>query len=412
MRKLIRPIAIVLGVILLGIGGFALYVEIDGIPKYTPEPIALHVNATPEKVARGKHLAAMLCVECHLDATTGGLTGKDMGAPPAFGVIYSKNITNDPKVGIGAWTDGEIAYLLRTGIAKDGQYIPPYMAKLPHMADDDIEAVIAFLRSDDPWVKARDTANVDSKPAFLTKFLSHVAWKPLAYPTKKIEMPPQGDEIALGKYLTWNLDCWTCHSSDFKKLNVMEPEKTPGYLGGGNDLGMDHGRHVTTPNVTFDDTGIGKWSRADFVKALRTRLRPDGSIIQEPMMSYFELSDEEAGSMYEYMKTAPKISNEIERNAAPPNAGSAAVAGASPETEGARIYHKYACNGCHGETGVGTCDLRPGSQKYPADEDLKAFIQHPQSKVSDSRMPQWDGVIHDDEYAPLIAHVRSLGAAE
>lgn len=67
------------------------------------------------------------------------------------GKIYSQNITQDSTYGIGNWTDAELLYLLRTGIKKDGQYIPPYMAKLTVTSDQDINAIISFLRSDDPW---------------------------------------------------------------------------------------------------------------------------------------------------------------------------------------------------------------------------------------------------------------------
>ena len=42
--------------------------------------------------------------------------------------------------------------------------------------------------------------------------------------------------------------------------------------------------HVIAPNITPDrDTGIGKWSEADIVVALRNGKRPDGSIIGPPM---------------------------------------------------------------------------------------------------------------------------------
>ena len=61
-----------------------------------------------------------------------------------FGVIYSKNITKDPEHGIGKWTDGELLYLLRTGIKPDGRFLP-VMAKLQKMSDEDIQSIVAFF---------------------------------------------------------------------------------------------------------------------------------------------------------------------------------------------------------------------------------------------------------------------------
>src|SRR5215470_12954726 len=112
--------------ILLAVGAFLAYVAATGIPKYAPGNLQMKVEITPEKVARGKKFAGLLCATCHMDPTTRKLTGKRMvDAPPEFGMIFSKNITKDPSAGIGSWTDGQIIYLLRTGIDRTGQYLPP-----------------------------------------------------------------------------------------------------------------------------------------------------------------------------------------------------------------------------------------------------------------------------------------------
>ena len=162
----------------------------------------------------------MLCVNCHSDPKTGKLTGTQMlDAPTEFGKIFSANITQDKTHGIGDWTDAELMYLLRTGIKKDGKYAPPYMAKLPTMADEDIEAIIAFLRSDDPLVAADATEDFPTEPSLLTKFLCMVAFKPLPMPKQEIILPDTTDKIALGKYLAHNLECFSCHSADFKTNN-------------------------------------------------------------------------------------------------------------------------------------------------------------------------------------------------
>lgn len=187
MRKLLKWLGLGLaGIVVLLLIAF-LYLNFTPIPSYEIEPVAFESRSSPEILTRGEKLTAMLCANCHLNNKTGKLTGKRMeDAPPEFGEIYAMNITQDKEYGIGEWTDAEILYLLRTGIKKDGQYSPPYMAKLPLMADDDINAIIAFLRSDHLMVNADSTPDIPSKPSVLTKFLSRIAFKPYPMPDAPI----------------------------------------------------------------------------------------------------------------------------------------------------------------------------------------------------------------------------------
>ena len=67
------------------------------------------------------------------------------------------------------------------------------------------------------------------------------------------------------------------------------------------------------------------------------------------------------------------------------------------------------CQSCHGATGLGIADLRMASRKYPDDASLKARIQNPAAFLPDSRMPKFEGVVAEQDYAPLLAYVRWLG---
>jgi cytochrome c2 len=55
-------------------------------------------------------------------------------------------------------------------------------------------------------------------------------------------------------------------------------------------------------------------------------------------------------------------------------------------------------------------DLRKGHRDFPTDEALIAFIRHPDQSKPGVKMPPWDGVIEERDYAPLAAYVRKLGA--
>lgn len=238
-----------------------------------------------------------------------------MDAPPEFGEIYSQNITQDKTYGIGDWTDGELVYLLRTGIKRDGKYSPPYMAKLPHMADEDINAIISFLRSDHPMVNADPTPDIPPMPSLLTKLLCRVAFKPLPMPTEAIPLPNENDPVELGKYLAHNLDCFACHSADFKTNDLLNPELSEGYFAGGNKPLDLQGRVMLTSNLTPDkETGIGNWTKEDFINALKYGQKKGEKALTYPMLPYPQLTDAEAGAIFEYLQTIPPIKNKVERS--------------------------------------------------------------------------------------------------
>lgn len=316
MKKILKIVGIIAAILVLILLTGFLFVTIRGIPTYEVEKIDYNVSITSESIEQGKKLTLMLCANCHMNPETGKLTGTRMAdVPSEFGEIFSQNITQDKEFGIGNWTDGELVYLLRTGINKDGRYTPPYMAKLPHMSDEDINAIISFLRSKDELVEAAPVPDTPCKPSFLTKFLSHVAFKPLPMPKHKIYLPDTADKVELGRYLAHNLDCYACHSADFKKMNIMNPELSDGYFGGGNKPLNREGKIMVTPNLTPDnETGIGTWSEEKFIKSVKYGFKEGENALRYPMMPYPYLTDAEASAIYQYLKTIPPIKNKIERS--------------------------------------------------------------------------------------------------
>lgn len=317
MKKFLKIIGVLLLLVALIVGGFAAFISIRGIPTYDIKvPEIAKVEITPERVANGKKIAGMLCNSCHYNSTTGKFTGRDLNEVMEFGRIVSRNITQDPEIGIGKWTDAQLIYFIRTGIhPMTGKYSPPYMPKLMHISDEDLNSIIAFLRSDDPLVQPDKTEGPESEPSFLTKFLCLVAFKPFPFPEKSIPQPDTSNQLAWGKYLAlYELECFACHSADFTKMDVFEPEKSLGFFGGGNVMRSTDGTMVTTMNLTPDEeTGIGKWTEEQFVKALKTGIVPNGPALRNPMIPYVQLTDEEAKAIFAYLKTVPKIKHAVSR---------------------------------------------------------------------------------------------------
>jgi mono/diheme cytochrome c family protein len=61
-------------------------------------------------------------------------------------------------------------------------------------------------------------------------------------------------------------------------------------------------------NLTPDPvTGLGQWQEADFVTAMRTGVRPDGTQLatQMPWQAFQHMTDEELGALWLYLQAVP-----------------------------------------------------------------------------------------------------------
>lgn len=316
MKKFFKVLLILIGIIVVIAGLGATYIAFRGMPMYTAEKKDIKIEVTPERVERGTKLASLLCKHCHYNEQTQKFTGREMKEVPMFGHIYSKNITQDKVAGIANWTDGELVYFIRTGIRKDGQYVPPYMPKLTHISDEDLYSIIAFLHSQNSWVQPDNSRQTKTKPSFLTNFLVTVgAMKPFPYPGKKIEGPDTTDKVKWGKYIAlYQQECFSCHSQDFAKNDYLTPENSPGFFGGGNKMFDIEGKEITTLNITMDNaTGIGNWTEEEFIKAVRFGQVTGQPALRDPMTPYTNLTDAEVSAIYAYLKTVPPLNHKIER---------------------------------------------------------------------------------------------------
>ena len=297
---------------MLGIGivvvAFVVFVLTARIPSYEVDFPELVVEATPERIAEGERIVSVLCLQCH-GSIDGKLGGAYMADAQSFGEVYAANITQHPEYGISDYTDGELAYLIRTGVRRDGQYVPSWMPKFPLLSEEDLYSLIAFLKSDHPLVQPSDMDQPESVPGFLAKLLLRTGLEPIPYPARAVPAPPLSDQVAIGRYLAvGKYDCYSCHSASFGKLDPLLPERSKGFFGGGNIVYDKEMNKVITPNLTMDkETGLGEWTAEEFVMALRFGRKPDGSTFQFPMIPAPLITDEEAYAIWVYLQTIPEI---------------------------------------------------------------------------------------------------------
>ena len=118
-------------------------------------------------------------------------------------------------------------------------------------------------------------------------------------------------KIQRGKYLVAIAGCSDCH--------------TPGGLTGAPDMsrylaGSNAGFSVpgvgvvVAENLTPDkETGLGAWSSAEIVAALRTGKRPDGGMLSGvmPYQAFSHLTDADADAIAAFLKSLPPVDNKV-----------------------------------------------------------------------------------------------------
>ena len=135
-------------------------------------------------------------------------------------------------------------------------------------------------------------------------FLRHGAAAPALALALLVSAPVRADQAQLdrGAYIFTAADCGACHT------NVKE--KGP-LLAGGRPLKTPFGTFYT-PNITPDpDTGIGRWSAADFMLALRRGVSPgnDHYFPVFPYGSFTKMTDQDILDLKAYIFSLPPVSH-------------------------------------------------------------------------------------------------------
>jgi mono/diheme cytochrome c family protein len=132
-------------------------------------------------------------------------------------------------------------------------------------------------------------------------------------PLPDLEVANIGDTtglVARGEYIVRSVAvCGHCHAQD--------PRNSDGPLSGG--LAFKNWRlgTIRAANLTPDSaTGIGRWSEAELVRAIRTGEDHDGDVLA-PVMPYewfHEMSDRDALAVARYLKAQPPVNNPIDND--------------------------------------------------------------------------------------------------
>jgi mono/diheme cytochrome c family protein len=291
-------------------------------PDIAPE--AVTVMSTPERLARGQYLVENVaaCFSCHgardwsfmaaplKDGTAGAggeIWDEKMGFP---GVLPASNIT---PAKLSSWSDGEILRALVNGVSKDGSALFPIMpyGHYAKLAREDLYAIIAFLRTIPSVENTLPEKKIDQPLGFISR----------AFPKEATlrEIAPRVGDADYPAYVADAAACISCHTPvDDRGRNIEGME-----FAGGRVFPLPGGGSVRSANLTPDDeTGLGKWSRDDFVARMKSMPResagkvavPAGSFNSPmPWTHYAGMSDDDLGALFDHLRSLPPVSKRFER---------------------------------------------------------------------------------------------------
>jgi mono/diheme cytochrome c family protein len=244
----------------------------------------MKVAGTPEQIQRGRAIADSFCGACHSKNVqlAGGFDIAD-DLPIPIGSFVSSNLT--PAGDLSHWSDGEIFRAIRNGVDADGHWlIIMSYTNAGKLSDDDIQAVIGYLRS--APAAGQKPVNPPDHLNPLGLVMLGAGMLPMGKPvsTSVVAAPSKGPTAQYGEYILSYQDCRECHGANLAG-------GVPGQLA---PIG---------PGLSL----VKQWSLADFISTMRTGTDPAGHELgkQMPWRPIGKMDDEELAAIYQYLIHLP-----------------------------------------------------------------------------------------------------------
>jgi mono/diheme cytochrome c family protein len=311
----IRRIALALGGLIAVTGlGCVSYVQLTYRRDFGATPLPrIEAERDTKAIERGAYVANALahCSACHGDGQytnqrklppdlrdlRGGYT---IDARP-FGTFRPSNLTSDSETGIGKLSDGEVARVIRHGVAPDGHLYPLMSFAVGPMADEDLRDVISYLRS----LPAQKNQVAADEWGFVAKALSgrfgprmENAPPYVARGTASVE---RGAYLANGPAL-----CFGCHTPKDAMHGMVESGVR--FSGGGEPYkdATDPDYELMPPNLTPDaETGVlVSYTEDAFVDRFKKVSRAyAGSPM--PWENFALMTEEDLRSIFRFLRSVP-----------------------------------------------------------------------------------------------------------
>ncbi|MDX9905123.1 MAG: c-type cytochrome [Bacteroidales bacterium] len=319
MKKLLKIflwfVLVIVIIIVIAVG----YIQLSWNKTFDAPYPDITASNDPAMIERGKYLAYgwSHCAACHVPADKVREVENGLEMPliggwdeeiAGFGTFRAPNLTPDPETGIGRMTDGELARAIRYCVKHDGKLLPPFMV-FQGLSDEDLTAVISFLRSQEPVKNQVAPSDYGFVAKAVIAFGLLKPQGPKSTPPKSI----RPDTTAVyGEYLATSVgNCLGCHV----KIDQAGNQVNPDFAGGGifPPTAFSKGYGYVSPNLTPDKkTGaIADWSEEQFVDRFQGGRLHEGSPMPWNMYSRMSVNDMKA--IYRFLHTLDPVGFSVEK---------------------------------------------------------------------------------------------------
>jgi mono/diheme cytochrome c family protein len=319
MRKIFRILMWTVAAIIIVVVALLGYVQLSWKKSFEAPYPGITASSDPVMIERGRYLAfgPSHCAICHMpmdkikDVDNGlylPLSGGWEESIPGLGTFRAPNLTPDPETGIGKLSDAQLARAIRYGVKDDGSLLAPFM-EFQGMSDEDLTAVISFLRSQEPVKHKVEPTELGFVGKALVAFGLLKPEGPKNTPPKVME---RDSTAAYGKYLANNVgNCRGCHiamdntgkqiGADFAGGGIFPPNK------------FSDGYAFVSPNLTpHKTTGVlAEWDEAMFIDRFRGGRLLQGSPMPWGLFSRMDETDLKA--LYQYFHSLEPVDHKIEK---------------------------------------------------------------------------------------------------
>lgn len=257
---------------------------------HTVFAVPVSIPASKGSVSRGAHLFTTRgCADCH-GADAGGAKVVEN---PAIGRLHGPNLTRGAGGVTSSYQEEDWVRSIRHGVSPKGRPLVLMPSQeYAEMSDQDFADLVAYLKSVPPV--DRTTVPVSVGP--LARFLiltgeMRLAAEVIDHSGLKPSTVSPGATPEYGRYLA--AGCTGCHGPNYSGGRIA---------GGPPDW-------PPASNLTAGEMGAMKnWTESDFIAALQTGHRPDGSEINPVMPRAFgKMTEEEMKALWSFLKTVPAV---------------------------------------------------------------------------------------------------------
>lgn len=228
-------------------------------------------------------------------------------------------------------------------------------------------------------------------------------------PYPEVKASTDSAVIARGKELVFGpAHCANCHMAKGLEEDVLAGKEVP--LAGGYLFDLPIGK-LYAKNLTPDSTGIGRMTDAEFARALRYGVSPEGKAYFD-FMPFHNTSDEDLSAIVSYLRSQPAVKNPVPRDEYNfigkairafmlKPVGPDGEVPKSIQRDTTAVYGKYLansvanCRGCHTNrdmmTGAFTGEYYAGGLKFevPTDSGMYSLITPNLTPHATGRLNGW-----------------------